>query len=320
MDLQEKIIEVINLSKSYDGKYAVKNLSFDVFSGEIFGLLGPNGSGKSTTLKISCGELLPTSGSVLVNGYDVMKEQIKVKMCLGVMFESDRGLFWRLTGEENLLRFADLYYMSNGDAKKRAKQLLEIMDLYEHRNEIVGKYSAGMRRKLLLAKALLPDPPIVILDEPFAGLDVISKEKILKLLLELNRNDEKTFLIASHDLSLCQRLVSRVVLLNEGVKIVEGEVSKLIDELGGEYSITIKMSRHNLDIIKKIRDAPSITSFSIINPTQLHVTTIKTVEVLSCIFDGSLQNFVEKIDIKGLDLEDVYLHYIGGERKIARKK
>ena len=187
----ENAIQTINLTKTFKSKIqtsetkffkrktitanAIDNLNLEIKKGELFGLLGPNGAGKTTLVKMLCTLLPPDSGTALINGYDIVKEQMKVKQSLGTLFSvGERGFFWRLNGYRNLEFFAAIY---NVPKRKRHDRILEVMKLVGLENssfQLYQKYSGGMKRKLALARTLLPDPPIIMLDEPTTGLDAIS--------------------------------------------------------------------------------------------------------------------------------------------------
>lgn len=150
---------------------AVDGVSFSVPKGEIFGLLGPNGAGKTTTIKMLCTLIAPTSGDAFVSGFGVAKDQQKVRENLGVMLTSERTLYWKLTGRENLEYFAALYHLAAADAEKRIDELLRLLGLKERQDMLVENYSAGMRIRLSFAKAILNDAPVLLFDEPTASLD-----------------------------------------------------------------------------------------------------------------------------------------------------
>jgi ABC-2 type transport system ATP-binding protein len=150
---------------------AVNGVDLQIQRGEIFGLLGPNGAGKSTTIRMLCTLLEPTNGTAHVNGFDVVNQANDVRRSLGTLLAGERSIYWKLTGRENLEYFAALYHIPQSVAKKRVEELIERMELKDRANELVEKYSTGMRQRVAIAKALLARPPILLLDEPTLGLD-----------------------------------------------------------------------------------------------------------------------------------------------------
>ena len=150
---------------------AVDGVDLQIQRGEIFGLLGPNGAGKSTTIRMLCTLLEPTSGTARVHGFDVVKQANDVRRSLGTLLAGERSIYWKLSGRENLEYFAALYHIPQPIAKKRVEELIERMELKDRANELVEKYSTGMRQRVAIAKALLARPPILLLDEPTLGLD-----------------------------------------------------------------------------------------------------------------------------------------------------
>jgi ABC-2 type transport system ATP-binding protein len=165
---ERNIIEVLNLTKKYGELVAVNNVSFEVKEGEIFGLLGPNGAGKTTLISMLCTILRPTSGTAKVNGFDIVKEEDKVRKSIGIVFQ-DSSLDNRLTGMENIELHASLYDVPKNDRKKRIKEVLELVGLEDKSNILVRNYSGGMKRRLEIARALIHYPKVLFLDEPTIG-------------------------------------------------------------------------------------------------------------------------------------------------------
>lgn len=181
------MIEIQNLTKDFNGKTVLNGISFEVEEGEIFGYLGPNGAGKTTTLRIILGLLKPTTGEVLVMGKNLGDDE-ELRKRVGVVLESD-GLYDRLTAYDNLDYYAQLYGIS--DRKGRLKQLLEFVELYERRNDKVGDFSTGMKRKLALARSLIHEPDILFFDEPSIGLDPEAQRMVRDLILRLSKEEQK---------------------------------------------------------------------------------------------------------------------------------
>lgn len=205
-----KVIEVKNLVKDFGGRRVLNGISFEVEKGEVFGYLGPNGAGKTTTLRIILGLLNPTSGEAMVMGKNLAEDD-EARKKIGVVLEND-GLYEDLSAYDNLEYYAQLYDVSN--RKEKIEDLLRFVGLYG-RNERVGFFSKGMRRKLAIARAIINDPEVLFLDEPSAGLDPEAQRMVRNLILELSK-EGKTVFLNSHDLDEVQRICDRVAILQRG--------------------------------------------------------------------------------------------------------
>ncbi|MCD6472127.1 ATP-binding cassette domain-containing protein, partial [Candidatus Aerophobetes bacterium] len=168
------MIRVENLTKKYRNIIAVNNLNLEIKKQEIFGLLGPNGAGKTTTIRILSTLTLPTSGNVYINGYDIVKNPVQAKKEIGVIHQT-HNIDLELTGFENLIIHGLLFKMKISKIKRKAEELLELIDLKKDMHKFADKYSGGMRRRLTIARALLHNPNLLIMDEPTAGLDVYTR-------------------------------------------------------------------------------------------------------------------------------------------------
>ncbi len=203
-------IEVIHLTRKYDGLRAVDGISFNVEPGEIFGFLGPNGAGKTTTIRMLTGQLLPTSGTAKVAGYDVVIERQKLKPRIGVVFDS-QNLYERMSARENLIFYARLYRIE----KSRVDEVLTQVGLNERANDKVIKYSNGMKQRLLIGRALLHKPEILFLDEPTRGLDPHIARDIRSIVSDLS-NVGITVFLTTHYMEEADQLSHRVAFLDRG--------------------------------------------------------------------------------------------------------
>lgn len=203
---------------------AVDHLNIEIKKGEIFGLIGPNGAGKTTTLKILSTLILPDEGYVKIDGYDIVKHPEIAREKIGLLSgEFARSLYWRLTGKQNLEFFAKLKNIK--DFHKKSDELLELFNLKKWENELIMKYSTGMKHKLALAVGLLNDPPILLLDEPLTGMDPISSHDIKNLIK--NEFKEKTIIWTSHNLFEMEEMCQRIGLINNGKLVIEGKPDDL---------------------------------------------------------------------------------------------
>jgi len=195
--------------------HAVESLDLDIGQGEVFGLLGVNGAGKTTTIRMLSTLLEPTSGTALVNGYDISRQGTMVRKSIGCLLPGERTHYWKLTAKENLRFFATLYGLESKDASKRITHILELVGLAERAGERVENYSSGMRQRLALARALVHDPPILILDEPTTGLDVHSARFLRQLVKQLAEGG-KTVLLPTHNLQEAEEVSTRVGIIHNG--------------------------------------------------------------------------------------------------------
>jgi len=200
-----------------DKVVAVDHIDLSIKEGELFGLLGPNGAGKTTTIKLLCTLLLPDEGTATVNGYDVVKQAEKVQESIGVVTGGERGLYWRLTGRENLWFFSQLYNVPDHLAKERINKLLKLVELDERADEQVEKYSRGMKQRLHVIRGLVSDPPILLLDEPTLGLDPASARVIRDFIKEeLQKKLGKTILHTTHYMEEADQLCDRIAIIDYG--------------------------------------------------------------------------------------------------------
>jgi len=224
---------------------ALKGISFQVKEGEIFALLGPNGAGKTTTLSILAGLLLPDSGKALVNGFDVVSERRKVQKTVGfVTGGNPRQFYNKLTGLENLIYFATLYGISRKEAISRAEYLLEIVGLSDKSDVLFEDYSTGMMQKLAIVRALIHDPPILLLDEPTLGLDPKAAHDVRWFIKEKLQNEmKKTIILTTHYMLEAEELADRVAIIDHGEIIAIGEPEKLKKQVKEE---SVEVIIHNL--------------------------------------------------------------------------
>ncbi len=218
-------VEAISLTKAFGDFFAVRELSFKVEEGTIFGLLGPNGAGKTTTLRMIYGVLKPTSGTAKVMGVDVRENLIEAKRKMGVLPE-DTGVYPRLTAEENLVYFGKLRGMDEDKLRKRVEELLEVLNLTHKRFVIADKLSRGQKQKLAFARAILDEPPVLLLDEPTLGVDVMSAREIRKMIEEY-ASSGKTVILSTHNMWEVEKLCDRIAIISEGTLRYEGSKEDL---------------------------------------------------------------------------------------------
>jgi ABC-2 type transport system ATP-binding protein len=206
--------------------HALNGLNFSVPPGIVFGLLGPNGSGKTTTIRILSTLLTPTSGEARVLGYDVVREAGKVRGRIGLILGGERGLYGRLTGEENLKYFAALNHLSREVSQKRVKDIIELVGLASASKRPVEQYSRGMRQRLHIARGLLTDPEVLFMDEPTIGLDPAGAQELHQLIPALVKRG-KSILLTTHYMAEADELSSQVAIINHGKIIASGTPSQI---------------------------------------------------------------------------------------------
>lgn len=243
------------LFKHEPGNQALRGLDLSVSRGEIFGLLGPNGAGKTTLVKILSTLTIPTSGRALVSGLDVVNDSLRVRAKVGVVYGDERTLYWRLSGLDNLLFYAALYHIPPKEARERAMELLDLVGLSKAAHLRVHHYSSGMKQRASIARGLLNDPEILIMDEPTRSLDPIAAFELRQLVKDRVVNSRRTVLIATNIMAEAEFLCDRVAFINGGQIQMTGEIDYLRRMLESEemYDITLgRFSEALLDAVRRI--------------------------------------------------------------------
>lgn len=245
------------------GKYALKEIDLTVRRGEIFGLLGPNGAGKTTLVKILSTLTIPTSGRVRVAGLDVVRNSLDVRSRVGVVYGDERTLYWRLSGLDNLMFYAALYHIPRKQARERAMELLNMVGLSHAAHVRVHHYSSGMKQRASIARGLLNDPEILIMDEPTRSLDPIAALELRQLVKDRVVNSQRTVLIATNIMAEAEFLCDRIAFINQGQIQMTGEIEYLRRILESEelYELTVgNYSEDLLDIIGRIPGVHAVSA------------------------------------------------------------
>lgn len=233
------IIKVENLSRKFNGLTAVDDISFEVKEGTIFGFLGPNGAGKTTTINILCTLLAPTSGKASIAGHDCLREPSEVRKAIGIVFQ-DTTLDKDLTAYENLLFHAYLYNVKKNEIKGRIDDALHFVDLYDRKNDLVKKFSGGMKRRLEVARGLIHRPRVLFLDEPTLGLDPQTRANLWEFIVGLPRKHNVTVFMTTHYMDEAE-VCNNIAIIDNGKIIAAGTPDELKKTLGGDV-IYIKTS------------------------------------------------------------------------------
>lgn len=313
-----RIIEVNDLTKKFttykrigifkrekSEKEVVKHLSFNVKKGEIVGFLGPNGAGKSTTIKMLTGILTPTSGDCLVNGFSPIKNRKQNAYNLGVVFGQRTQLWWDLSVWDNLCLLKEIYRLTNEGFEKRYEYLNGILNLDEIKYSQIRSLSLGQRMKADIAGALLHSPKILFLDEPTIGLDVVIKDKILKSLKKINKDEGVTILLTTHDMRDVEYLCNRAIIINYGEIIYDDSLEKLKEYYGNDK--LIKLTLRNVENIENTMETMKdlVKSYSIENNI-LKLTIKKDIQIEKKV----LSKVFQAIDIDEIRFEEVNIDKI----------
>lgn len=236
---------------------AVDGVSFTIHEGEIFGLLGPNGAGKTTTIRMLSTLLEPSSGSVRVGGYDTQRAPDAVRQILGAVLTGERSIYWKLSGRENLEYFAALYHLPPKRAKARVEELLERLNLTARADEYVERYSSGMKQRIGIAKALLADPPVLLLDEPTVGLDPQSARNLRELILSV-KAEGRTVLLTTHYMEEADLLCDRIGIVDAGRIIALGTPAELKRQIAQLDILTLELTDFEPNLDAALRTQPGI--------------------------------------------------------------
>ena len=310
----EPIIEVNNLGRKYGDEFAIRNLSFQITKGEIFGLIGPNGAGKTTTIRILCCLISPTEGDARIGGLN-LNDRInsnKIRKMIGYV-PDNVGLYERMSAYENLLFYGKLYDYPKSDLPGNIEKYLRIVDLWDERNKPVGSYSKGMKQKVALARALVHEPELLILDEPTANLDPESARNIRDLILNLKK-EGRTILFNTHNLDEAQRVCDRIGVLKTTLRAVDTP-ENLREKYGNEKLILVKLESVTDNIVETLNSS----GYAVLN----HDAGSLTIE--SSHLEDASQNIIKlvmkeggkirSINEQNSSLEDVYIRLVEGEKR-----
>jgi ABC-2 type transport system ATP-binding protein len=250
------MIETYDLSKDFDGFRAVDCVNLSVPAGSVLALLGPNGAGKTTSVRMMTSILAPTSGRASIAGYDVARQPEQVRAHVGVLTEQ-HGLYERMKAVEYLDFFGQVYHLSKAERKQRALTLMERFGLTFALDKRLGEYSKGMKQKLALVRAMLHNPPVLLLDEPTSAMDPQSARQVREAIVELQR-DERTFLITTHNLTEAQILADKIAIIRHGRIIANGSFEELARQFVGNPLMELRINGHVNGLSKDLSDMVEI--------------------------------------------------------------
>jgi len=296
---------------------AVDGVSLQICQGEIFGLLGPNGAGKSTTIRMLCTLLEPTRGTARVNGYDVVHQANQVRQSLGTVLAGERSIYWKLTARENLEYFAALYHIPPEISRKRIDELVGRMELGARANELVEKFSTGMRQRVAISKALLARPPILLLDEPTLGLDPQAARNLRELIAQL-KQEGHTILLTTHYMEEADQLSDRIGIIDQGKIIALDTPAVLKDRIQQKDVIRLEVAGWKPEMQSSLQQLSGIEN---VITRYLGTDTLWEVSLQSDNSRSVLPGILEKVNFNGTrlvnmnvvkpTLEDVFINLTG---------
>jgi ABC-type multidrug transport system ATPase subunit len=283
--LSEKILEIQNLHKSFGSFKAVDDISLHVNKGDIYGFLGPNGAGKSTTLRMVLGLIKPEKGSILIKKKNIAGTNRNFLNDIGALIEKP-DFYKNLTALENL---KILFKMSKLKNENRIFEVLNEVNLWDKRNQKVSGYSQGMKQRLGIAQTLLHQPSLIILDEPSNGLDPQGQADMRDLILRINKEMQITIIISSHILSEIEKIANRMVVINKGVKILEGNVKNLMEK----ELLKVSFKTNSLKQLSQLFSQEGISY------------EVRSNNIIALINEEKISNVIEKIVSKKITFSEV---------------
>ena len=306
-------ITVEHLTKKFGDFVADDDLNFTVGQGEIFGILGPNGAGKSTLIRMLNTLLPPTSGSATIMGRDVVRQTVQVRHQIGVIPQANT-VDGDLTAWESLNLYAKFYGMGRRERTERALQLLEAVDLMEWKDKPAGTYSGGMRRRLEIARGLINQPRVFILDEPTTGLDPQSRRVIWELLERLRGEGDLTILLCTHYMDEADRLCNRLAIIDHGKIVALGTPRELKATVPGQEIVTVQfMTEVDDALLAALKALPEVREAGIEEPHTVRLILNGDIVPVEAITEASRARGVKIKSLTLLEptLEDVFIHYTG---------
>ncbi|MBI2971792.1 MAG: ATP-binding cassette domain-containing protein [Candidatus Aenigmarchaeota archaeon] len=300
-------IELVNLTKKFNGFAAVDGITLTIQEGELFGLLGPNGAGKTTTISMLATMLKPTTGSATVNGVSIAQEDA-VRKSIGIVFQ-DPSLDDELTGEENLDFHGRLYHMPKTVREQRMQEVLRLVELEDKARQQVKTYSGGMKRRLEIARGLMHRPKILFLDEPTLGMDPQTRRSIWEYTQKLNKQEKVTIVLTTHYMEEADYLCGRIAIIDKGKIIALDTPANLKNSMGGDI---VMLETPDAEKLKGVLTPAWIKGMKLLDGT-LSVTVSNGETAVPKILDiARLHGIaIRAVSLKKPNLEDVFIHYTG---------
>ncbi|WP_121642693.1 ABC transporter ATP-binding protein [Bacillus vallismortis] len=300
------VAAVQDLNKRYGNKTAVDGISFEVREGEVLGLLGPNGAGKSTTIHMLSGVLSASSGNITILGHNVKKGSKEMKKGIGIV-PQDIAIYEEISAEKNVRFFASLYSLKGEELKTRVKEALELVQLYDRKDDKPKTFSGGMKRRLNIACAIAHQPKLIIMDEPTVGIDPQSRHHILESIKELKTRGA-SIIYSTHYMEEIEAISDRIIIMNEGKIIADGTIEELYRKVNKELTYAFQLTRVQPLNKNSIRDIKGVTEVNF-SDHQLKVTVQQNHDHLSDIIaELSAQGCnIQSMNKQEASLETVFL-------------
>lgn len=304
------IVRVNNITKRFNDKLALDNISFSVKEGEIFGLIGPNGAGKSTLINIITNLMLPNSGDIQINGLDLSKDYIKAKSIIGLV-PQELALMETLTPFDNLEYFGAYYGLKGKLLQERITEALEVTGLTDVKKKKIKKLSGGMQRRLNIGIALLNHPKILILDEPTVGVDPQSRNHIFNFIKDISEKQKTTVIYTSHYMEEVEHLCSKIFIMDEGKEIAFGDNNYLKSLVSTHTKLIMEMKNINAQLIFDLKNTNGVISVLENNSlVELDIDKkLQLTDVLSVVEKNNSK--IVRISYEEPSLEDVFLNLTG---------
>lgn len=312
------IIKANELTKTFGSYIAVNHLTFEVREGEVLGLLGPNGAGKTTTIRMLACLISPSEGSAIVAGNKIGENPLVVRQTVGILTETP-SLYERLTALENMDFFAKAYNLLDDHKRsERIKELLIFFSLWERRNDKVVTFSKGMKQKLAIARALVHKPPILLLDEPTAGLDPESSKEVRDLMKTLSQQEKYTILLCTHHLKDAEKLCNRVMIINKGKSVITGTLDELRNKINGQIIIQVALKKINSKMVEAAKKVDGVKRVDVDKPASMLKILVNDAELTTPLIVKNIvdsKGLVLSVNVLRPSLEEVYLKLIKEDSK-----
>ncbi|MCY8144117.1 ABC transporter ATP-binding protein [Bacillus haynesii] len=305
------MLELKNLTKKYGDFTVVNNISLTVEDGEVFGLLGPNGAGKSTMVSMISTVLSPTSGTIKVDHKFLQENPVEIKKIMGVV-PQDLALFETLTAKDNLIFFGSLYGLSGKRLKRRADEVLEMIELTEKKNQAVAEFSGGMKRRVNIGVALMNNPKLLILDEPTVGIDPQSRNHILQTVKKLNKEEGMTVIYTSHYMEEVEYLCEKVAIVDHGSLIALGTKEELKNNVNACDTLTVIYQKASQEALEQISSIAGVHQTTIDQNQIAMLVSAKERNIIDIVDDiKNLGIALTSFKYEEVNLESIFLQITG---------